>query len=220
MFLKGVAVLTSSTSQQNRNSGIWRTNLFFKKTFFSFFFIFSTPVFALSLPNLGTFVKHIFNFLLRKRWMVTCNIWGIGYFSTSLWSQIHLLVYWHIFTNNEGFTLNNNLILQVEYPIFCGVDGKWFFYIYESLFVDTVINYLNLEVMEASVALISVILHCLQPSSVYSVIFLLLFSFLGGRFSIKCEWVCSVDFHSSESNKPTNLAVLWDRWFTCKFLSR
>lgn len=53
--------------------------------------------------------------------------------------------------------------------------------------MDAVINYLNLEVMEASIALISFILHCLQSSSVYSVIFLLLFSFLGGRFSIKCE---------------------------------
>lgn len=62
------------------------------------------------------------------------------------------------------------------------MENVFFFYIYESLFVDAVINYLNLEVMEASIALISVILHCLQSSSVYSVIFLLLFSFLGEGF--------------------------------------
>lgn len=46
-----------------------------------------------------------------------------------------------------------------------------FFYIYESLFVDAVINYLNLEVMEASIALISFILHCLQSSSLFTVLF-------------------------------------------------
>lgn len=61
----------------------------------------------------------------------------------------------------------------------------FFFNIYESLFVDAVINYLNLEVMEASIALISFIPHCLQSSSVYSVIFLLLFSFLGGKVFYK-----------------------------------
>lgn len=59
VFLKGVVVSTNSTSQQNRNFGVRRTNLFLLT--FSSFFIFSTPFFALSLPKLGTFVKHVFS---------------------------------------------------------------------------------------------------------------------------------------------------------------
>lgn len=76
--------------------------------------------------------------------------------------------------------------------------------------MDTLITYLNLEVMEASVALISLVLHCLQLASVYSVVLFLkkIFFHVLGRFSVNVNEFILLHSHRGESNKPTNVFIL------------
>lgn len=75
--------------------------------------------------------------------------------------------------------------------------------------MDALITYLNLEVMEASVALISLVLHCLQSASVYSVVlcFKKIFFHVLGRFSVNGNEFVLLHSHQSESNKPTNVFI-------------
>lgn len=66
VFLKGVVVLTNSTSQQNRNFGIRRTNLFFINFFFPFLY-FLHPFLLCHCQNSGHLLNMYFQFLARKK---------------------------------------------------------------------------------------------------------------------------------------------------------
>lgn len=74
------------------------------------------------------------------------------------------------------------------------------------LFLDAVISYLNLEVMEASFALISYTLHCLRSASVYSVVFLIL-SF-GKDFYKMCTSLFCCVLAQVSKNKPNKHSCL------------